>query len=61
MSENKSAEGQPDDRVVCEIDISSDRGFQELKTLTKDSRFVCRDCGRTAASDESLCRPEWIY
>lgn len=60
MHEQRS-ENQPGDRVICEIDFSSDSGLKELKSLIKDSKFVCRDCGRTAAGEESLCKPEWIY
>ena len=61
MSEKKYSESRTGDKVVCEIDFSSDSGLSELKTLTKDSKFVCRGCGRAASSEESLCQPEWIY
>jgi len=61
MSEQKHSESEHGDKVICEIDFSSDLGLQELKTLIKDSKFVCKDCGRAASSEESLCRPEWIY
>ena len=61
MSEQKHYEGQSRDKMVCEIDFSSDSGLSELKTLAKDSKFVCRSCGRAAASEESVCQPEWIY
>jgi|WetSurMetagenome_2_1015567.scaffolds.fasta_scaffold1259495_2 hypothetical protein len=61
MHDQKHSENQPEDKVVCEIDFSSDSGLKELKSLIKDSKFVCRDCGRAATSEESLCKPEWIY
>ena len=61
MPERKHSESQNDEQVICEIDFSSDSGLKELKTLIKDSKFVCRDCGRAAAREESLCEPEWIY
>ncbi len=61
MPEQKHSESRSDDRVVCEIDFTSDSGLNDLKTLTKDSKFICRGCGRSAANEESLCRPEWIY
>jgi hypothetical protein len=61
MREQKHSKSQSDDRLVCEIDLSSDSGLKELKTMVKDSKFVCRDCGRSAASEERLCEPEWIY
>ena len=61
MHDQKHSESQPDDRLICEIDLLSDSGLTELKTLVKDSKFICRDCGRAAASEERLCEPEWIY
>jgi hypothetical protein len=61
MPEKKHSESRPEDRLICEIDLPSDSGLTELKTLVKDSKFVCRDCGRAAASEENLCEPEWIY
>ncbi len=61
MPEQKYSKNQHGERVICEIDFSSDSGLKELKTLVKDSRFVCKDCGRAAAGEESLCEPEWIY
>ena len=37
-------------------------GFQmsnpkEYKELVKDGRFLCKICGRVAASEKSLCKP----
>ena len=37
-------------------------GFQisnpkEYKALVKDAKFLCRICGRVAASDKNLCKP----
>ncbi len=32
--------------------------LKEYKELVKDAKFVCKTCGRTAESDESLCRPQ---
>jgi hypothetical protein len=31
---------------------------EDYKALVKDSKYVCRACGRTAVSDKSLCDPE---
>lgn len=61
MPEQKHSRNQSDERLICEIDLSSDSGLTELKTLVKDSKFICRDCGRAAAHEESLCEPEWMY
>ena len=61
MSERRSSDSQSGDKMVCEISFSSDSEFKELKSLTKDSKFICRGCGRSAASEDNLCQPEWIY
>ena len=61
MSERNSSDSRQDDRLICQIDVSSESGFNELKNLAKDSKFVCRGCGRAASTDEGLCQPEWIY
>jgi len=29
----------------------------EYKSLVKDSKFVCENCGRTAVSEVNLCKP----
>ena len=30
----------------------------DYKTLVTDSKFVCRNCGRTAEEEKNLCAPE---
>ena len=30
---------------------------EEYKSLVKDSRFLCKICGRSAAKEENLCKP----
>jgi hypothetical protein len=30
----------------------------EYKNLVKDAKFICKNCGRAAASDKNLCAPE---
>jgi hypothetical protein len=61
MTDQRNSEKQLEDKLACEIDVSSDSGLKDLKTLAKDSKFVCKTCGRAAASDEHICQPEWIY
>lgn len=31
---------------------------KELRPLVKDAKFICRDCGRAAASAKNLCSPK---
>ena len=32
--------------------------LSEYKKLVKDPKFVCKACGRVAASEKNLCAPE---
>jgi hypothetical protein len=32
--------------------------LEDYKKLVKDGKFVCKSCGRVAASDKNLCAPE---
>jgi hypothetical protein len=60
MFVQKPSESQSSDKM-CEMDFVSEAEPNTLKTLVKNSLFVCRSCGRAAANEENLCQPEWIY
>jgi hypothetical protein len=32
--------------------------FEDYKKLVRNGKFVCKNCGRVALKDESLCAPE---
>jgi hypothetical protein len=32
--------------------------FEDYKNLVRNPKFVCKGCGRAAASDKDLCAPE---
>ncbi len=32
--------------------------FENYKKLVKNPQFVCKNCGRAAASDQNLCKPD---
>jgi len=32
--------------------------LEEYKKLVKNAKFICKNCGRVAASDNNLCAPE---
>jgi hypothetical protein len=32
--------------------------LEDYKTIVRDANFVCKGCGRTAASDKNLCDPD---
>jgi hypothetical protein len=34
------------------------KNWDDYKNLVKDGKFICRACGRVAASDNNLCVPE---
>jgi len=32
--------------------------FEDYKKLVRNSNYVCKNCGRIAASEKNLCAPE---
>jgi hypothetical protein len=32
--------------------------LKELRPLVKNAKYICRDCGRAAASEKNLCSPK---
>ena len=34
--------------------------LEGYKKLVKDAKFVCKGCGRSAASEKNLCNPEKV-
>jgi hypothetical protein len=34
------------------------RNWEDYKNLVKNPQYVCKACGRVAASDKNLCAPE---
>ncbi len=35
----------------CSLDL------EKIKTIVKDSKFICKVCGRAANSEKNLCQP----
>ena len=58
MSRKKAPAGQLT-KKVCEFPPDSDS--QELRVLVNDPRYVCMECGKSAAKGDNLCRPERMY
>ncbi len=51
---------QKSEQKLCFMgDLNKEKGtLENYKKLVKEPRFICTGCGRTAASDSSLCSPE---
>jgi hypothetical protein len=44
---------------ICSLSGSGDQiDLDLIKSLVKDSRYVCCTCGRSAANAERVCSPE---
>ena len=48
------------DKHLCFLDNIGyvKANLEKYKELIRDPKFVCKNCGRAAASDENLCKPE---
>jgi len=46
---------------LCYLAESGDCSLDDIKLLVKDSKFICRVCGRTAAAEENLYEPIPLY
>ncbi|MCX6089411.1 MAG: hypothetical protein NTX88_03355 [Candidatus Atribacteria bacterium] len=48
------------DRHLCHLQYSGymNQHFDDFKPLVKNPQYICRKCGRAAASETSLCQPE---
>jgi hypothetical protein len=44
---------------ACELSPESDSN--ELKLITKERNYVCKQCGRSASHQENLCQPEKLH
>lgn len=42
---------------LCSIVESGSATLDQIKSLVKDPKFVCRVCGRAAANSDNLCEP----
>jgi hypothetical protein len=41
--------------------LMDDTDLDEIKKLVRDAQFICKNCGRTAKSEENLCNPVSLY
>ena len=47
------------DSKLCAMTCCPGRvDLKQLKPLVRDAKFICRDCGRAAASAKNLCSPK---
>lgn len=42
---------------LCELVAGGKVSLEELKSMTKDAKFICKTCGRAAAEELHLCDP----
>jgi len=47
------------DSQLCAMTCCPGRvDLKQLRPLVKNAKFICRDCGRAAASAKNLCSPK---
>ena len=54
----KGTQNNHDKNHICQIVANRDMG--RVKELVKDSKFFCKNCGRTAHIANNLCNPSKI-
>lgn len=42
---------------LCKL-IKETEKFDKYKDLVRDSKYICKKCGRLAKDSENLCKPE---
>ena len=58
MGDHGHHKGSHDSKLCAMICCPGKVDMKQLKPLVKDARFICRDCGRAAASAKNLCSPK---
>ena len=58
MSETKMPHSQHDKHLCYLNNLEFQKSNpEEYKTLVKNAKFYCGNCGRAAASEKNLCNP----
>jgi hypothetical protein len=55
---SECTQGQHEQDHLCRIILRKDLG--KVKELVKDAQFYCKNCGRAAHAESSLCNPSRI-
>ena len=42
---------------LCQL-VEKKIDLEKMKKLVKDAQYICKNCGRAAAGETSLCAPE---
>jgi hypothetical protein len=58
MAGHKHAGTKHDDKLCAMTCCPGRIDLKELKPLVRDPKFICSECGRTAARAVSLCSPK---
>ena len=61
MMKEKNHPRVPDRDKICSINETNDgRRMEYLKSMVKNSEYVCSSCGRAASTEDAICSPENI-
>lgn len=61
MSKPEMPHPMHDDHLCYLVNMGYvENNFEDYKERVKDPKFVCKRCGRSANSAESLCQPQKI-
>jgi transcription elongation factor Elf1 len=46
---------------LCDMVEKGQVSLQQIKSLIKDPKFICKKCGRVANNSDNLCEPVDLY
>ena len=58
MDEDEEFNVEYDEKICTISGVGDEIDLDRLRSLIKDSRYICSNCGRSASSAGNLCAPE---
>ena len=49
----------PNEPTMC--DLAEEKEFEKMRELSKDAKWICKECGRVANDKSRLCEPIDLY
>lgn len=60
IDDNENSDVPLEEKLCTKTSYGNRINLRELRSLVRDSKYVCTTCGRAASRMESLCSPEML-